>query len=113
MPRNMSFMLTTKQIKNRTKTVTRRIGWYFLEVGDIVNAVEKTQGLKKGEKVKRICQIRIKSIRWGEPLYKITQDECIKEGFPEMTPDDFINMFCKYNNVWMTCPVTRIEFEYI
>jgi len=27
MPRNMSFMLTTEQIKNRTKTVTRRLGW--------------------------------------------------------------------------------------
>lgn len=27
--RNMSFNLTTKQIRNRTKTVTRRTGWIF------------------------------------------------------------------------------------
>lgn len=26
MPRNMSFMLTTQQVQNRTKTVTRRLG---------------------------------------------------------------------------------------
>jgi len=113
MPRNMSFMLTTEQVKNRTKTVTRRTGWRFLQPGDIVNAVEKGMGLKKGEKIKHICQIRIKSIHWGEPLYKITQEDCIKEGFPEMSPDDFIDMFCRHNKVWAMCPVNRIEFEYI
>ena len=104
MPRNMSFMLTTEQIRNRTKTVTRRIGWEFLKAGDIVNAVEKARGLKKGEKVKRICQIRIKSIRWGEALYRITKEDCVKEGFPEITPDEFIDMFCRHNKVWATCP---------
>jgi len=31
-------MLTTAQIKNRTKTVTRRTGWAFLKPGDIVNS---------------------------------------------------------------------------
>lgn len=32
--RNMSFALTTKQIINRTKTITRRFGWWFLRPGD-------------------------------------------------------------------------------
>ena len=41
MPRNMSFMITKEQVRNRTKTVTRRLGWAFLKPGDIVNAVEK------------------------------------------------------------------------
>ena len=112
MARNMSFMLTTEQVRNRTKTVTRRIGWDFLKPGDIVNAVEKGMGLKKGEKVKRICQIRIKS-NWSEPLYRITKDECIKEGFPEMNPDEFMDMFIRHNKVWAMCPVNRIEFEYV
>lgn len=58
MPRNMSFSITTDQVRNREKNVTRRNGWWFLKSGDIVNAVEKTMGLKKGEKIKRICQIR-------------------------------------------------------
>ena len=113
MPRNMSFMLTTEQVRKRSKTVTRRLGWNFLNPGDIVNAVEQCRGLKKGEKVKRICRIRIKSIRWGEPLYQITKDECSKEGFPEMSPDEFIDMFIHYNKVWAMCPVNRIEFEYV
>lgn len=112
MPRNMSFMLTTEQIRNRAKTVTRRTGWAFLKPGDVVNAVEKGMGLKKGQKVKRICQIRIKSIR-QEALFRITKKECIKEGFPEMSPDGFIDMFCKYNKVWAMCPVNRIEFGYV
>lgn len=112
MPRNMSFMLTTEQVRNRTKTVTRRLGWDFLKPGDIVNAVEKGMGLKKGEHIKRICQIRIKS-NWSESLYKITKDECIKEGFPEMSPDEFMDMFIHHNRVWAMCPVNRIEFEYV
>ena len=51
MPRNMSFMITTEQIKNRTKTVTRRLGWNFLKPGEVVNACEKCRGLKAGQKV--------------------------------------------------------------
>lgn len=38
--RNMSFALTTPQILNRSKTVTRRAGWSFLKPGDIVCAVQ-------------------------------------------------------------------------
>jgi hypothetical protein len=30
----MSFMLTIDQVKNKTKTVTRRTGWTFLKPGD-------------------------------------------------------------------------------
>ena len=112
MPRNMSFMLTKEQVKNRTKTVTRRLGWAFLKSGDIVNAVEKGMGLKKGEKVKRICQIRIISTRW-EPLNKITKKECVKEGFWAMSPKDFIIMFSRLNKVRATRPVNRVEFEYV
>lgn len=112
MPKNMSFMLTTEQIKNRTKTVTRRSGWVFLKPGDIVNAVEKGQGLKKGEKIKHICQIRILSIR-SEPLNIITKEECIKEGFPAMSPEDFINMYRDHNRVFAYTHVNRIEFEYV
>ena len=94
MPRNMSFMLTTNQIKNRTKTVTRRLGWWFLKPGDVVNACEKCMGLKRGEKVKKLCQIQIASTR-PEPLNKVTSSECKKEGLPELTPTEFIKLFCE------------------
>ena len=72
MPRNMSFAMTKPQFLNRTKTVTRRLGWGFLKPGDVVMGVEKAMGLKKGEKVRKLGLIRIVSIR-SEPLSAITQ----------------------------------------
>jgi len=112
MPRNMSFMLTTEQIRNRTKTVTRRLGWWFLKPGDIVNAVEKGMGLKKGEKVKRICQIRVVSTR-KECVAYISMSDIIKEGFGNVPLEDFINLFCEHNDCNPYTIVNRIEFEYI
>lgn len=112
MPRNISFSMTTQQIYRREKTVTRRIGWAFLKPGDVLQAVEKAQGLKKGEKVKRICKIVVESTRW-EPLNAITQSDCISEGFPDMTPNDFVEMFCRVNRWEPDKDVNRIEFRYI
>jgi hypothetical protein len=109
----MSFMLTTEQIKNRTKTVTRRLGWWFLNTGDILNAVEQCQGLKKGEKIKRLCQIRVVSTRM-EKLYEVDRHDCVAEGFPNLTADGFVEMFCKSHKKCLPeTPVNRIEFEYV
>jgi hypothetical protein len=110
--RHMSFMLTQPQVRARTKTVTRRLGWMCAYPGLQVLAVEKCQGLKKGEKVVPLCVIRIKDSRW-EPLGAITKEDCIAEGFPEMEPQDFIDMFCKHNKVTPYVRVNRIEFEYL
>jgi len=112
MPRNMSFMLTTEQIRNKTKDVTRRLKWLFVKPGDILNAVEKGMGLKKGEKVVRICQIRVVSTRLEE-LNKITKEDCIREGFPQMEPREFVEMFCKHNKCEQTRTINRIVFEYL
>ena len=112
MPRNISFFYTTEQIKNRTKTVTRRIGWDFLKVGDILNACEKCQGLKKDEKIKVICQIRIVDVR-KERLSEITKKEIRLEGFPGMDPFEFITMFVKHMDCRFNSIINRIEFEYI
>lgn len=59
MPRNISFALTTEQIRNRTKTVTRRLGWKNLKVGQVLNACVKCMGLKPGEQIQRLGQIRV------------------------------------------------------
>lgn len=110
--RNMSFMLTTEQIRNRTKSVTRRMGWSFLKPGDKVQAVEKGMGIRKGEKMNKICTIVIVS-NTPEMLIKITPEEVIKEGFPGKSPNWFIDMFCKSHK--KCTPVTvinRIEFKY-
>lgn len=111
--RNMSFMLTTEQARNKTKTVTRRNGWWFLKPGDLIQQVEKCQGLKKGEKIKKIHVIRILSTR-TEPLNKITNKEIEKEGFPGKSKDWFIDMFCKsHKDITPFHEINRIEFEYI
>ena len=112
MPRNMSFMLTTAQVRERTKTVTRRLGWKFLKPGTIINACVKCQGLKKGEKVVVMCQIRIVSVR-KEALYTITKEDVVKEGFPDYEIWQFIEMFMKHINCFSDTIVNRIEFEYI
>lgn len=42
--RLISFMLTADQIKARTKTETRRLGWRTVKVGDRLRGVLKSQG---------------------------------------------------------------------
>ncbi len=114
MPRNMSFALTTSQILDQSKTVTRRFAWWDLKVGTVLNAVEKSMGLKKGEKIKRLAKIRVVSVRI-EPLNNISTDDCAREGFPDHTPETFVDMLQDHYN-WKIRPnqlVNRIEFEYI
>jgi hypothetical protein len=59
--------------------VTRRFGWWNLKPGDVLCAIEKGQGLKKGEHVKRICLIEVVSVR-KEKLQDITEEDVAKEG---------------------------------
>lgn len=111
----MSFALTTAQVRNQTKTVTRRLGWKDAKAGDVAQPIVKGQGLKKGERVQRINgPIRFVSVD-REWLYQIENHDgdCAKEGFPEMTPADFVEMFCRHNGCRNGDQVTRIEFEYV
>lgn len=106
-------MLTTEQVKNKTKTVTRRLGWWFLKPGDILNAVEKCQGLKKGEKIKKICKIVVINTN-SERLWDINQSELVAEGFPNLTSGQFIEMFCKsHKGCTPKTLVNRIKFKYV
>lgn len=113
--RNISFMLTTQQFVDGTKDVTRRLGWLFLKVGDRLMACEKCQGLGKGGKIRRLGEIEIVSVD-REPLYAIIDDydtgnELAREGFPDMSPVDFIKMFCaSHRGCAPESIVTRIEF---
>lgn len=112
MPRNISFALTTKQIRNGTKTVTRRIGWWNLKVGEILNACVKCMGFRKGEKIEVIRQIRIISTR-REQLYKISKSDVKREGFPQWNRIDFLEFFMDSHNCDGLTEVNRIEFEYL
>ena len=108
----MSFKLTASQIRARTKDVTRRLGWWNLKPGDIINAVVQCRGLKKGEKVQHLGKIKIISTR-RESLDHIDAIELIREGFPGMLPPTFIMLFCEANHCSIYENVTRIEFEYM
>jgi len=119
MPRNISFSMTTNQVRNRTKTVTRRMGWANLKPGTILNACVKCMGLKKGEKPERICQIRVLSVCRESLLLldlctEYSDAEMEREGFPGHPPDEFVGMFCRsHKGCTPDSVVTRIEFEYL
>jgi hypothetical protein len=113
----MSFSMTTQAVRDGTKTVTRRLGWWGLQPGTLLQAVEKAQGLKKGEHVKPLGVIRVVSV-CREPLYAIVTDrdgdtEAEREGFPKLNGEGFITMFVKANGCTAGTWVNRIEFEYV
>lgn len=120
--RNMSFAKTIPQMEEEIKNITRRLGWWFLTERDlittpyIVRAVQKGMGLKKDEKVVEIYPIQILSAR-PEPLCKLTDDlaygydEVIREGFPNMTPHEFVQFFCDFNKCLPSIEVNRIDFR--
>jgi hypothetical protein len=112
-PRYISFMLTQPQIRSRTKTVTRRLGWEWLKPGTLLMGAEKCQGLGKGGKIKPLGLIRVVDVR-REALGAITWADCVAEGFPEKTPRDFIYFFCStHKGCAPQSQVTRIQFEYV
>lgn len=123
--RNMSFALTTQQFIDGSKDVTRRLGWAFLKPGDHFMAVEKCQGLKKGEHVKKLGECvcvsnepeRLDEIigwpwRIKEPVDEIDPFlyDCDREGFPDLTPGQFVEMFCREMHCTPETIVNRIEF---
>lgn len=110
--RSISFFLTTSQIRCRTKTVTRRLRWLNLKPGTRLRAVVKAMGLRKGEKVDDLGTIEVVSAK-RERLNSITDGDVAKEGFPNMTRGDFIEMFCTNMKCKATDFVTRIEFKYV
>lgn len=118
--RNMSFALTTEQVLARTKTVTRRLGWLKLRPGDYLQPVRKCMGLRKGEHPEKLgCPLRVVSVD-RHPLRYIAQlsrhigrRECGAEGFPEMTPEEFVGFFCgSHKGCTPDTVVTRISFVY-
>lgn len=112
MPRNMSFRLTERQILDRTKTVTRRLGWKFLKAGDVVHAVDRSMGLGKGQSPRFLARLRIVSVR-REELWKCTDEDATREGYPEESGVDFVERFAFHMGIRPGDLVTRIEFEYL
>lgn len=118
MPRHISFALTTEQVLARTKTVTRRLGWKHLQPGTLLRGCRQCMGLAAGETVDVLCTIRVTDVR-TEPLRAMLDDEaygraeCAAEGFPNLTPVEFVDMFCHAMKCDRAMPVRRIEFAYV
>ena len=110
--RNISVALTKKQVRARAKTVTRRKGWRFVKIGELLQPVDRVMGFKKGQRPKKIGRpVRVLLVTI-ERLYQITPDECRREGFPELTPEQFVELYCKANGGDENQEVTRIEWRY-
>lgn len=112
--RNMSFSMTTEQYRNRTKLVTRRFGWDFLRPGDLFMGIEKGMGLPKGAKIVRMHPSRVLLVT-PEPVYAIHDypNDCELEGFPDWTPDQFIEFLCKKSGKKPDAILNRILFEHL
>lgn len=129
--RNMSFRLTTGPFLDGSKDVTRRLGWTNLKAGEHFMGVKQAQGLKKGEKVQRlgervcirndpeplgdIIRFPYRTPLWGrkldrEPLFASWKSETAREGFPDLTPHQFVEMFCREMKCTRKTIVNRIEF---
>ena len=119
----MSFSLTTPQIIEGTKTVTRRLGWLNAKPGQQLRPVRKCMGLRPGEKLDVLrAPLTIVSVR-REPLRAMLDDpdygflECELEGFgshPQYRwPSAFVEMFCvTHKGCTPETVVTRLEFSY-
>jgi hypothetical protein len=104
--RNISFSMTKDSFCDGSKNVTRRLGWKNLKPGTYLMAIEKGQGLKKGEHVKKLGEIIVVVVEQeplidivNRPVRGITRSEVEREGFPAWkdTPEKFVKFFCLTN----------------
>ena len=116
----MSFAMTTPQILDRSKTVTRRIGWRFLKPGDLIQAVNKVMGFKKGEHPTPLAVIRIVDVRRERLDRMVTEpryghEEVRREGYPwgVVSAAAFQFQFERTHAYQPDGMITRIEFEYV
>ena len=112
--RHMSFTRTPQQMRDGTKTVTRRHpdAWATLKPGDSVQPVLRTQGLKKGERHEFLCPpIEIVSNAL-EDVGAITAIEVIREGFPGMSVSEFVDLLRSAGSLSTDGIVRRIEFRH-
>ncbi|MFI9638227.1 hypothetical protein ACIHAX_36630 [Nocardia sp. NPDC051929] len=109
----MSVSLTEDQVRARTKTVTRRMGWLALKPGTQLTLCRKVMGRRKGEPLVRIVDVVVEDVR-RERLALITAEDVRAEGFPDWTPDEFIAFFCRsHQGCTPETTVTRIQWRYL
>ena len=115
--RHISCALTTRQVLDRSKTVSRRLGWRFAKPGMRLQIDRKCMGLKKGEHPEKLATVELVCVRF-EPLCIMLDEpyghiEAKLEGFPSFTGKGFVEMFTRE----MRCPafriITRLQWVYL
>lgn len=119
MARLMSVTLTEAAVVDRSKTVTRRLGWRQLEPGDRLTLCRKVMGRKRRdgtvEPLVRLAEVEVVSVR-RERLDSITDGDVIREGFDQWLigpASSFVRFFCQHMKCRPDTEVTRIEWRYL
>lgn len=112
MPRLMSVALTEDAVRERRKTVTRRLGWRFLKSGDRLTLCRKVMGRKPGEPLVRLAEVEVVSVR-RERLSEMRVSDLAAEGFPDWGWGRFAAFFCTNMRCEPDAVVTRIEWRYL
>lgn len=116
MSRRMACSLTIDAVRSRIKTVTRRHAntWGALLPGQRLTLIEQGMGLPKGAEQVVLAETVVVSNEIVS-LDDIDQADVDAEGFPHLTPAEFIDMWCRSHGV--TDPanvrVRRIEWRYL
>lgn len=123
----MSVAMTTDAVIDRTKTVTRRKGWWkdkrgrrLLHEGDTLTLCRKVQGRKPDEPIERLAEVEVIGVR-REPLTELLHEgalyagfEMIREGVAGMPPAEFVRrFFVEAQGMSVDDEVTRIEWRYL
>lgn len=117
--RLLSVALTEAQVRARTKTETRRLGWWtdkherrLVVEGDRLQLVRKAMGRKPGEPVVVIARVEVTGV-CRERLDSITPEAVAAEGFPEWTPAEFVEFFTRSMRCEPDRTVTVIRWRYL
>lgn len=116
MSRLISFSLTEPQVRDRSKTQTRRLGWQNAKVGEHLTGCRQVMGRRRKdgtvEPLVRLADVEVVSVR-RERLDAITPEDVAAEGFPDWTPQQFVDFFCRSMKCRPDTEVTVIEFSYL
>lgn len=97
MPRLISVALTEAAVVDRSKTVTRRLGWRTLKAGDRLTLCRKVMGRRRRdgtvEPLVRLAEVVVVAA-FREHLDSILPSDVVAEGFPGQTPEWFVMFFC-------------------
>jgi hypothetical protein len=107
----MSVAETTDQVLDRSKIETRRLGWKFVKPGDVLTLVDRNP--RTGKPWQRLADVEVLRVTLYSTLCFIDQASVIDEGFPDLTPEQFVEFFCRTFKCEPRQEVTVIRWRYL